>query len=321
MPEGLLLLSTLTALYIAWSIGANDETMANLAGSRFVSVTAAVLLGAVMDFLGAVLLGHKVEETLGHELLRSPVTEVDAFVVVLSVAIWLTAASWYGWPISTTHSVVGACIGVGVVKSGLFGVNWWTLSKIAAAWVLSPLAGLASTVVVLKGLSSIVNRCARGLVRRVRVTYISAYLLLIWSCLSAFSRGANDIANATAFLAVIHGNPALVRAVCGLGMALGLVTIGRRVIRSVGFSLSSLDPFAALVVQMSVALTMLIGTLAKLPLSGTHILVGSIIGVGLARGVWIDVGNVRRIFLMWALTFPATMVTAAALSLVASAVT
>ena len=316
MAQFLLLLGLLIALYIAWSIGANDETMANLAGSKFVSVTTAVLLGAIMDFLGAVLLGYKVEETIGKGLLNYRITERDALVVIISVALWLTIASSYGWPISTTHSVVGACIGLGLVKIGITAINWSTLAEIVLAWLLSPFIGLFCTVVIIKLLGKLVNRYARGLIVKVRVTYLSAYLLLVWSCISAFSRGANDIANATALLSTIYGNSLLVRIICGLGMSLGLVTIGRRVVRSVGFSLSSLDPFTALTVQISVALTMLVGTWAKLPLSGTHILIGSIIGIGIARGTWLNVGNIKKIVLVWILTLPATLVLSGLLTMI-----
>jgi len=315
MMQILLLLGTLIALYIAWSIGANDETMANLAGSKFVSITTAIVLGAIMDFLGAVILGYKVEETISKDLLNYRITEVDALIIVISVALWLTIASSYGWPISTTHSVIGACIGLSIVKSGMEAINWYILAKIILAWLLSPLIGLLCTVVIIKFLSNLINRYAKGLVARVRVTYLAAYLLLIWSCISAFSRGANDIANATAFLSVVYGNSLVMRIICGLGMSLGLVTIGKRVVKSVGFSLSNLDPFTALTVQISVALTMLIGTLAKLPLSGTHILVGSIVGVGVAKGTWLNIGNIKRIILFWILTFPVTLVLAGLLSI------
>lgn len=315
MAQILLILGLVIALYIAWSIGANDETMANLAGSKFTSITTAVMLGAIMDFLGAVTLGYKVEETISKDLLNCKVTEIDALIIVISVALWLTIASSYGWPISTTHSVVGACIGLGLVKLGITAIDWTTFIKILLAWVLSPLIGLTFTVVTVKVLGSLINKYAKGLITKIKITYFAAYLLLVWSCISAFSRGANDIANATAFLSMIYGNSLVIRFICGLGMSLGLITIGRRVVKSVGFSLSNLDPFTALTVQISVALTMLIGTWAKLPLSGTHILVGSIIGVGIARGTWLNIGNIKKITITWILTFPTTLVLAGLLSI------
>jgi len=315
MLQVLLLLGLIVALYIAWSIGANDETMANLAGSRFVSVTTAVMLGAIMDFLGAVTLGYKVEETISKDLLNYEVTEADALVIVVSVALWLTVASSYGWPISTTHSVVGACIGLGLVKLGIAAVNWNTFVKILLAWILSPFIGLVFTIMTIKVLGNLINRYAKGLIVKVRITYLAAYLLLVWSCISAFSRGANDIANATAFLSMIYGNSLVIRLLCGLGMSLGLITIGRRVVKSVGFSLSNLNPFTALTVQISVALTMFVGTWVKLPLSGTHILVGSIIGVGIAKGTWLNIGNIKKIAVTWILTFPATLILAGLFSI------
>jgi len=104
------------AIYIAFSTGANDETMAPLARSGFVKVGMAALLGGIMAFFGAVFLGYKVEETIGKKLLVGTVTTTDAVIIVFSIATWLTVASYWGWPISTTHSSVGAAVGLGLMK-------------------------------------------------------------------------------------------------------------------------------------------------------------------------------------------------------------
>lgn len=90
-------------------------------------------------------------------------------------------------------------------------------------------------------------------------------------------------------------------------MALGLMILGRRVIRSVGFNLTKLDPMAALSAQASVMLVLITGTLLGIPLSATHILIGAITGVGLTRRVWVNIGKIREIIYAWTATFLVTM--------------
>lgn len=128
-------------------------------------------------------------------------------------------------------------------------------------------------------------------------------LLLMWSCFAAFSRGANDIPKATAFISVAYGSPILVRVIVGIGTILGLLILGRRVIGTVGLNLTKLNPITALSAQVANASTTFIGTLLGLPLSGTHILVGAVIGVGLTKGIWVNVKGLREILSISLATF------------------
>jgi PiT family inorganic phosphate transporter len=300
----ILLLGFGITFYVAWGIGANDETMALLSGSGLVSVRVAALLGAVMAFLGTIFLGQNVEETIGKGLLLETVSSVDALVILFSIATWLVVASYRGWPVSTTHSAVGAVLGLGLVKWGIAGVNWAKIAEIAVFWVLSPIVGMVSVILLVKLVSRLLRNSTTGLRRELKVTRSSAVLLLIWSCISSFSRGANDISNATAFLGVVIDAPLLVRTIGGGGLMLGLLVLGRRVLKSVGRDLVKLDPVMALSVEVAVALITLVSTLAGLPVSGTHILIGAIIGVGTARGIWINIKGLKEILFTWLATFP-----------------
>ncbi len=92
------------ACYISWGIGANDETMAMAAGGAWWSINRTAIFGAI-------LFGQIVEETIGTKLLLVTTTTQIACLIVGSTALWLTVASWFGWPVSTTHTAVGAVIG------------------------------------------------------------------------------------------------------------------------------------------------------------------------------------------------------------------
>ena len=314
----LLLISLLIAFYIAWSIGSNDETMATLAGSGFISITLAAIIGALMDFLGATLMGYTVEKTIGKELITGSMSLLDVCIILLAVATWLVLGSYRGWPISTTHSAVGAAIGLGVLKFGLSGVRWESLAKVVLGWVISPIVGLVGSMLFYYLASRIINPRIKGLRGIIKLSRYSSILLLIWTSYTAFFRGANDIANATAFLSALHGQSILLRMMCGAGMALGLLVVGRRVIRSVGVQLVELNPFSALCVQVSVAITLSVGTLLGLPLSGTHVLVSAILGIGLIRRTWINLSGILEIFLTWIITFPSSALLSIAFSLLAN---
>lgn len=299
-----IIVAIFTAIYVAWSIGANDETVAPLAGSGILNVTSAVILGGVASFMGAVFLGEKVENTIGETLLKGALTNQEAIIILLSIATLLTLASYYGWPISTTHSTVGAIIGLGVSKWGLIGVSWGTISSVAVGWVASPFIGFIGSVILNKALKWILRRKVKGLRQQMRVSRLSGMFLLFWVTLTSFSRGANDVGNATALLSGLPlFNPFLLRVLTGVGMSVGLMVIGRRVIQSVGTGLVKLDPITALSAQIAVGSTMFAGTLLGLPLSGTHILVGAVVGLGVSDGTWVNVKSLKEITYMWLGTF------------------
>jgi len=306
------------AVYVAWSMGANNESMSILAGSGFASTTIAAILGAIMVLAGSLLLGHLVETTISRGLLLLEITLNDALIIMLSAAIWLTVATCLGWPVSNTHSVIGATIALGLMKGGLSTVNWENLAAIMAAWMVSPLIGLFCAMLMVRLVERVWHRSVLGLMDLVKTARRSALLLLLLSCLTTFSRGANDAPNATAFLSTLYGEPLLVRFICGIGMMLGLITFGRRVIRSVGFNLTKLDPVAALSAQVSVMLILMAGTLLRIPLSASHILIGAVTGVGLTRRVWVNIGKIRKIIYAWVTTFLITMLICATIYSLAS---
>jgi len=301
-PIAFLLLSGSLTFYIAWSIGANDETMAALGGSRVMRMGQAALLGAALDFIGAVFLSSNVEETLGENLVPN-LSMADAAIISLAVATWLVAASSWGWPVSTTHAAVGAAVGLGLAMG--VNVDFGVLGEVAVGWVISPALGALGSWLTYLAFQRIVLSRAKGLLARSSIEYRASYILLIASSLTALSRGGNDVANATAFLKAATGGSPVVTLLGGVGMAIGLATLGRKVLESVGSKLVDLTPSSATVAQLSTAAVMFIGTLLGLPLSGTHILVSSLVGIALARGSPINISELSSVAFAWVVTFPA----------------
>lgn len=144
----LLTLGLLAGFYMAWSIGANDvaNAMGTSVGSRGITLKQAVIIAAIMEFAGAVFVGSHVSDTVRKGIfdpsLFQPLPLVLGFISALAAsAIWLQIATYFGWPVSTTHSIVGSIVGIGVVIGGPEAVNWGKVGGIIASWVTSPVCG------------------------------------------------------------------------------------------------------------------------------------------------------------------------------------
>lgn len=148
--EFLLIVAIVIGFYMAWNIGANDvaNSMADAVGSKAIGVLGAVILAAIFEFAGAFLAGSHVTDTVRKGIIdpasfaSSPETLALGMVcALLASAVWLNTASYFGAPVSTTHSIVGAVAGFGILSAGVSEVDWGTLGKIVASWFISPVAG------------------------------------------------------------------------------------------------------------------------------------------------------------------------------------
>ncbi|MEP0814465.1 MAG: inorganic phosphate transporter [bacterium] len=136
-------------LYMAWSVGANDvaNAMGTSVGSHALSYRNAIILAGIFDFLGAVLVGGHVTKTVSKNIISlDAIPDLDILVLgmlaaLFGAAVWLHFASRLGLPVSTSHSIVGAILGFGVVAGGFGAVNWHKSLEIFASWIISPLLG------------------------------------------------------------------------------------------------------------------------------------------------------------------------------------
>jgi len=143
-----LILAAAFGLFMAWGIGANDvaNAMAPSVGSGALSIKHAIIIAAIFEFAGAYLAGGQVTETIRKGIIdTSALTDRPEFLIfgmlasLLAAGTWLLIASSKGWPVSTTHSIVGAIVGFAIVGIGIEAVNWPKVGTIAASWVISPL--------------------------------------------------------------------------------------------------------------------------------------------------------------------------------------
>jgi PiT family inorganic phosphate transporter len=145
-----LAVAAVAGLYMAWNIGANDvaNAMGTSVGSGALTIRGAIIVAAIFEFGGAMLVGGTVTKTIRKGIVEMDTLGGDPMVIaigmtccLLAAAIWLNIATYSGWPVSTTHSIVGAVVGFGLIAGGFEAVNWGVMGKIAASWVISPLLG------------------------------------------------------------------------------------------------------------------------------------------------------------------------------------
>jgi PiT family inorganic phosphate transporter len=154
-----IVLAALFGIFMAWGIGANDvaNAMATSVGSKALTIKQAIFVAAIFEFLGAVLAGGEVTSTI-----RKGIVDVDLLsgspqllvygmlAALLAAATWLLVASHRGWPVSTTHSIVGAIVGFAAVGIGVDAVQWGKVGTIVMSWVVSPLtAGFIAFLIYL----------------------------------------------------------------------------------------------------------------------------------------------------------------------------
>jgi PiT family inorganic phosphate transporter len=394
----LLIMACLFGFFMAWGVGANDvaNAMGTSVGAKALTIKQAICIAMVFEFAGAYLAGGEVTSTI-----RKGMIEMDAInaqpellifgmmSALLAAGIWLLIATQLGWPVSTTHTIVGAIVGFAAVGIGMDAVKWDKIGTIVISWVASPLlsgtiafaifrsvqrlilntdnpfanaqkyvpvymflTGFAiSMVTFVKGLKHIglelsylesgLWAALAGLVvavigkvllvrvspdndaeehnRFIQVEKLFAILMVFTACAMAFAHGSNDVANAVgplaAIVSVINSGgviaqksvlPPWILLLGAGGLVFGLITLGYKVIATIGKKITELTPSRGFSAELAAATTVVLASGTGIPVSTTHTLVGAVLGVGLARGVGaIDLRVVGTIFTSWVITLPA----------------
>ena len=145
-----LIMAMIFGLYMTWGIGANDvaNAMGTSVGSGAITVMQAIIIAAIFEFAGAFLAGGHVTATIRKGIIDpTPIIDSPEILIygmlaaLLAAAIWLMVASQRGWPVSTTHSIVGAIVGFAIAGIGVDAVKWDKIGQIVASWVVSPVLG------------------------------------------------------------------------------------------------------------------------------------------------------------------------------------
>ena len=370
--------------------------MGTVVGSRAVTLKRAIIIAGVFEFLGAFLVGSHVTNTVRKGIIdplffsaQPELLAYGMFSALLAAAIFQHIATLFSIPVSTTHAIVGAIFGFGLIGAGISSVNWSKIGFISSGWIISPLlGGLVSFIlfniirklilakehpyqaaikvtpvivfiqfstivltVIYKGLRNlhldfpffqallialtvgIMAACITWIIFKKdtilpdqkeqykKTEKIFGHLQIYTACYIAFAHGANDVANAMGPVAAIFSIsqtnsiimkvtvPTWILIMGGIGIVLGLSTYGYKVIETIGRKITEITPTRGFAAEFSTATTVLIFSKLGLPISTTHTMVGSVIGVGFARGIaTLNLRVIRNIFTSWLVTIPAAAI-------------
>jgi len=305
-----IIVSLIIASIVAFAIGSNDTTMAAIVGAKVLSLRSAVILAGVLLIIGAVVLGQGVSSTIGSDMVTQPLPADLVLVISLAIIVWMLFSAYRGYPISATHSIVGSIVGIGLLGELVLStpiVRWDTISIIAIGWVLSPICSLAIAFALQRYVRRTFVSKGRSMIEVQRREQIFALLLLVMVIIICLSRGGNDVAKAVGLLTVFFIEPIQLTFLLflgGVGMAIGLLILGRRVVQTVGMELTVLRPSASFSSATAGAIVLLVGTLLGIPLAATHILITAIIGVGIANHAPTNKSVLRKLILTSLLTVP-----------------
>jgi inorganic phosphate transporter, PiT family len=306
----------------------SSNSVAAPVATRAMRPGTAVALAAVFTILGPILAGTAVADTVGGLITVGTADTVGILLAALLAGLtWNLATWWWGLPSSSSHALVGGLVGAGVAVGGLDAVHWGGIDGwrpvgvigVLAALAISPLlGGLAGWVGEFAAARSL-RRAPRGVTRRIlRGEWLTSSAL-------AFAHGTNDAQKTMGLITVAlvatgaipsFVVPLWVKLVCAIALTVGTALGGWRIVRTLGRGIYRIRPLDGLMSQVSSA--MVIGSAAALgaPVSTTHVVASSVVGVGAERR-WRHVRwpVVREIGLAWLVTLPVCAGIGAALAL------
>jgi len=288
------------AFYIAWNIGSNDSAnaMGTAVGAEILSFRQATLTIAIFAILGAYLKGYKVMKTVGEGIIPNGYLTIQmALIALLSAGVWVTFATIKGLPVSTTQSIVGGVVGVGLAIAAP--IHWATFEKIVGAWVLSPILSGILGAFLYRFYSWIVS----GIKSASKIEILYKLMAILGGSYMAFNFGTNEVANASGPL-VGAGflQPKIAGVYVAISLAIGSLTFSYMVMHTVGKKITALGPISAFAAQFGSAIAVSIANILGLPVSSSQSIVGGVIGVGLATGHGIDKKTIRDIVFGWVAT-------------------
>lgn len=286
------------------------NAIATSVSTRAIHPKTAVMMAAVLNFAGA-MVSTGVAKTIGGDIVMNP-AEISLEVIVaalIGAIIWNVTTWYYRIPSSSSHALIGGVMGAVLVSVGSSGLHYSGIGKIVLSLILSPVVALIIGYIVMVALMWIVRKQSP-----LALNQQFRKLQLASASLMAFSHGSNDAQKAMGIitLALLSGGyidtlevPIWVKLACATSMALGTSAGGWRIISTMGtkiFKLESINGFAA---DLNSSIVIFTATFLHLPVSTTHVVSGSIMGVGSAERVRaVNWGVARSMLVAWVVTIP-----------------
>lgn len=295
------------------------NSIATIVSTRVLRPRYAVAWAAFFNFIAFVFFGLHVAQTVGTGIVATSVVDARVIFGALMGAIsWNLITWWAGIPSSSSHALIGGLVGAGVAKAGNGAVVWAGLSKTTAAIVLSPLTGFVLALFLILAVSWLFVRAHPRMVDTVFRT-----MQFVSASFYSLGHGGNDAQKTMGIIAVLlfsQGHlgsefyvPFWVVITCQAAMGLGTLFGGWRIVHTMGSKITRLTPMQGFCAETGGAITLFAATGLGIPVSTTHTITGSIVGVGAARKVSAVRWNVAsNIVVAWIVTLPASALIAAA---------
>lgn len=316
MLEWTLIALILLALAFDYINGFHDtaNAIATSVSTRALTPRTAIWMAAGLNFLGA-MYSTGVAKTIGSDLVKaaSLVNESILMAAMLGAIVWNLFTWWYGIPSSSSHALVGGVIGAVCISVGPDVLKWSGIGKIVASLILSPILALITGAFVMTLIFWIFAKQSP-----VKVNLKFKRLQVFSAALMSFSHGSNDAQKAMGIitLALVSAGhiptldvPIWVKIAAALAMASGTAAGGWRIIRTMGRRIFQLEPSSGFAADLNSSIIIFGATLLHLPVSTTHVVSGSIMGVGSAKRIkavrW---GTARQMLMAWVFTIPSTAI-------------
>jgi PiT family inorganic phosphate transporter len=281
-PEPISILLVVVVLAFAWSMGAHytGACMGMPYASRSVRLWPALIAMGVLTFLGATFASHRVEMTVGHDIVNaSRVTPVAALVIVAAAFLLTSVYTYLRIPTSTIQILVFCVVGTGLAAG--IPIRWATILHLAVLWVLAPPVACGLGYVFTHVIDRLVPMAKQDTTGR----GILPTLLVVVGGAASFTMGGNDVSNATGVFLMTHLFGVLAAGfIGGLGLTLGVLTWGKPLLKKVAFDIVRVDLAMASAAQFVQALVVFTAVTLGYFTSMNQALVGAMAGTGFARG-------------------------------------
>ena len=290
------------------------NAIATAVSTRALRPNTAVMMAAMLDFAGA-MVSTGVAKTIGGDIVSNTqiVDEKIIIAALFGAIVWNIVTWWFAMPSSSSHALVGGMIGAVLVSVGSMGLNFNGIGKIVIALVASPVVAWFIGIIIMNVLfrlfGSMSPHTVNNKFRKMQVLSAAAM---------AFSHGSNDAQKSMGIitLALFSGGfisefevPTYVKILCASAMAAGVALGGQRIIKTIGGKIFKLEPISGFAADLNSSITVFSATLLHLPVSTTHVVSGSIMGVGTAKRInAVHWGVAQQMVTAWVMTIPCTAV-------------
>lgn len=328
MPEATLIMLVLVivaALGFDYINGFHDtaNAIATCVSTRALTIRTAIFMAAFLNFAGA-MVSTKVAATIGKGIVdKDYVTQMVVLAGILGAIIWDIITWYYGLPASSSHAIIGGLMGAVMAHAGASALHWAGLQKIVLALLISPIVGtLIGFIFMVIIYWTFRHKAPSGLNKGFRK------LQIISAAVMAFSHGTADAQKSMGVITMAllsygfiptFDVPTWVKIGCAVSMGLGTAAGGWRIIKTVGHDFVKLQPVHGFCVETASAAVILGSASIGMPVSTTHVITSSILGVGLSKRISaVNWGVAQRIVIAWVLTIPASAIVAYACYLLLS---